>query len=77
VGRAGRRARARARRGGLCAGYIAKYATKCTEAVGGLLYRLSARDVENLRVRPHVARMVRTSCGARTAANGSILGAGR
>lgn len=42
-----------------CAGYIAKYATKSTEAVGGLLYRLSARDVETLRVRPHVARMVR------------------
>jgi hypothetical protein len=42
-----------------CAGYVAKYATKSTEAVGGLLYRLSARDVENLRVRPHVGRMVR------------------
>jgi hypothetical protein len=42
-----------------CAGYIAKYATKSTEAVGGLLYRLSARDLEQLRVRPHVARMVR------------------
>ena len=42
-----------------CAGYIAKYATKSTEAVGGLLYRLSAHDIENLRVRPHVARMVR------------------
>src|SRR4051794_38426362 len=42
-----------------CAGYIAKYATKSTEAVGGLLYRLSARDVDDLRVRPHVARLVR------------------
>ena len=42
-----------------CAGYIAKYATKSTEAVGGLMHRLSARDVEQLRVRPHVARMVR------------------
>ena len=26
-----------------CAGYIAKYATKSTEAVGGLMYRLDAR----------------------------------
>ncbi len=42
-----------------CAGYIAKYATKSTETVGGLLYRLSAHDLEQLRVRPHVARMVR------------------
>jgi hypothetical protein len=43
----------------LCAGYIAKYATKSTEQVGGLMHRLSAGDVETLRVRPHVARMVR------------------
>jgi hypothetical protein len=42
-----------------CAGYIAKYATKSTEAVGGLLYRLAERDLDHLRVRPHVARLVR------------------
>ena len=41
-----------------CAGYIAKYATKSTEAVGGLMYRLSASDLVNLRVRPHVRRLV-------------------
>ena len=41
-----------------CAGYIAKYATKSTEAVGGLMYRLDAMDVERLRVRPHVRRYV-------------------
>jgi hypothetical protein len=41
-----------------CAGYIAKYATKSTEVVGGLVYRLSASDIEHLDVRPHVARMV-------------------
>jgi hypothetical protein len=41
-----------------CAGYIAKYATKSTEAVGGLMYRLDATDVERLRVRPHVRRYV-------------------
>jgi hypothetical protein len=43
----------------LCAGYIAKYATKSTEQVGGLTHRLSASDVDNLRVRLHVRRMVR------------------
>jgi hypothetical protein len=42
-----------------CAAYIAKYATKSTEAVGGLTHRLAARDLQKLRVRPHVARMVR------------------
>jgi hypothetical protein len=41
-----------------CAGYIAKYATKSTEACGGLLYRLEERDLEGLRVRPHVRRLV-------------------
>ena len=41
-----------------CAGYIAKYATKSTEAVGGLMYRLEADDVERLKVRPHVRRYV-------------------
>jgi replication initiator protein RepSA len=41
-----------------CAGYIAKYATKSTEAVGGLMYRLDASDVQRLKVRPHVRRLV-------------------
>ena len=46
LGHAGRGARARhagsAEDAALCAGYIAKYATKSTEAVGGLMYRLEA-----------------------------------
>jgi hypothetical protein len=42
-----------------CAAYIAKYATKSTEVVGGLTHPLSSREVERLRVRPHVKRMVR------------------
>jgi hypothetical protein len=42
-----------------CAGYIAKYATKSTEACGGLMHRLSASDLERLRVRPHVEQLVR------------------
>ena len=41
-----------------CAAYIAKYATKATEAVGGLMYRLEAGDLERLKVRPHVRRFV-------------------
>ena len=41
-----------------CAGYIAKYATKTTEAVGGLMYRLEASDLRRLKVRPHVRRFV-------------------
>ena len=41
-----------------CAGYIAKYATKSTEAVGGLMYRLDAADIQRLKVRPHVRRYV-------------------
>src|SRR4051794_24269652 len=44
-----------------CAGYIAKYATKSTEAVGGLMYRLDASDLGRLRVRPHVRRYVETA----------------
>jgi hypothetical protein len=42
-----------------CAAYIAKYATKSTEVVGGFTQPLSGREVESLRVRPHVHRMVR------------------
>jgi hypothetical protein len=41
-----------------CAAYIAKYATKSTEACGGLMHRLAARDLKSLRVRPHVRRYV-------------------
>ena len=41
-----------------CAAYIAKYATKSTEACGGLMHRLAARDLESLAVRPHVRRYV-------------------
>src|SRR4051794_20341980 len=44
-----------------CAGYIAKYATKSTEAVGGLVYRLEAGDIAGLKVRPHVRRYVETA----------------
>jgi hypothetical protein len=40
------------------AGYIAKYATKSTEAVGGLLYGLEDGDIDHLKVRPHVRRYV-------------------
>jgi hypothetical protein len=42
----------------LCAGYIAKYATKSTEVVGGLMYRLEASDLELLKARPPVRRFV-------------------
>jgi hypothetical protein len=44
-----------------CAGYIAKYATKSTEAVGGLMYPLDASDVQRLKARPHVRRLVETA----------------
>jgi hypothetical protein len=40
------------------AGYIAKYATKSTEVVGGLMHRLEASDLPNLKVRPHVRCLV-------------------
>jgi hypothetical protein len=46
---------------GATAGYIAKYATKSTEAVGGLLYRLEPGDVGRLKVRAHVRRYVETA----------------
>ena len=48
-GRQGRGDRAR---------YIAKYATKSTEAVGGLMHRLDASDLRTLKVRPHARRLV-------------------
>jgi hypothetical protein len=40
------------------AGYIAKYATKSTEVVGGLMHQLEANELPNLKVRPHVRRLV-------------------
>jgi hypothetical protein len=40
------------------AGYVAKYATKSTEVVGGLTHRLAAADIAGLRVRDHVRRLV-------------------
>ncbi len=43
---------------GACAGYIAKYATKSTEVVGGLTSRVGTRDLPGLRVRDHVRRYV-------------------
>ena len=47
-----------AAKSGACAGYIAKYATKSTEVVGGLTSRVGARDLPGLRVRDHVRRYV-------------------
>ena len=40
------------------AGYIAKYATKSTEVVGGLMHPLDAADLPRLKVRPHARRLV-------------------
>ncbi len=43
------------------AGYVAKYATKGTEAAGAVLdHRLREEELDALAVRPHVARLVRT-----------------
>ncbi len=44
-----------------CAGYIAKYATKSTEAVGGLMHPPSESDMARLRVRPHARRLIETA----------------
>ena len=41
-----------------CAAYIAKYATKSTEDVGGLTQRLGADDLGSLAVRDHVRRYI-------------------
>lgn len=46
---------------GQVAAYIAKYATKSTEAVGGLLRRLDADGLPSLKVRPHVRAYVETA----------------
>jgi hypothetical protein len=40
------------------AGYIAKYATKSTEVVGGLMHPLEATDLPHLKMRPHARRLV-------------------
>src|SRR5215216_4393495 len=41
------------------AGYLAKYATKCTEQVGGLLHRVTEQQLDALSVREHVRRYLR------------------
>jgi hypothetical protein len=46
---------------GRCAGYIAKYATKSTEAVGGLTSRLSAAELRSLRVPDHARRYIESA----------------
>jgi len=43
------------------AGYLAKYATKHTEALGGLDRRVRADDLHALAVNPHVWRLVATT----------------
>jgi hypothetical protein len=43
------------------AGYIAKYATKSTDALGHLDHRLTARDLDRLDLPKHLARLVRTA----------------
>ena len=40
-----------------CAGYIAKYATKSTEAVGGLMYRLDADGKHATRMGVRLGRI--------------------
>jgi hypothetical protein len=42
------------------ASYLAKYSTKSTEQAGGLLYRVTAEDVEHVKVRPHVRNYMRS-----------------
>jgi len=50
-----------AREAAAAAAYIAKYATKSTEAVGGLMHRLDASDIRTLKVRLHVRRLVESA----------------
>jgi hypothetical protein len=54
------------------AAYIAKYATKSTEAAGGLMHRLEPSDLANLTVRPHVRRLV--ECAWRLGAERHLAG---
>ena len=46
---------------GVVAAYIAKYATKSTDAFGRLDRRLRESDLDRLKVRPHLERLVRTA----------------
>ena len=46
---------------GQVAAYIAKYATKSTEAVGGLVHRVEAADLRSLKVREHVRGYVESA----------------
>jgi len=46
---------------GECAGYLAKYATKSTEAVGGPLHRIDEGQVELVAVREHVREYLRAA----------------
>jgi hypothetical protein len=46
---------------GHVAAYIAKYATKSTEAVGGRVHRLEASDLRSLKVREHVRGYVESA----------------
>ena len=46
---------------GAVAAYIAKYATKSTDAFGHLDRRLRQSDLDQLKVRPHLERLVRTA----------------
>ena len=48
-----------------CAGYIAKYATKSTEAVGGLMYRLEASDIAAAEAAPARPPLRRVRVAAR------------
>jgi len=61
-----------AREAAAAAAYIAKYATKSTEAVGGLMHRLDASDIRTLKVRPHVRRLV--ECAWRLGAQRHLQG---
>lgn len=46
---------------GECAGYLAKYATKSTEAAGGIPHRVDAGQVDLLPVRGHVREYLRAA----------------
>jgi hypothetical protein len=54
------------------ADYLAKYATKSTETVGGLMHPLEAEDLPDLRVRPHVRRLIQ--CAWRLGAEEHLQG---
>ena len=52
------------------AGYLAKYATKSTEQVGGLLHRVTEHELDALPVREHVRAYLREAF--RLAADGAL-----